>query len=718
MRQTSRRFAVAVSGIAAMTVFSISARELAAVSGVKRVMERVSVSSAGAQATLQFAGRPPALSSDGRFACFDHDATNLVTDDTNGVSDIFVRDRIGGITERASVSSDEVQGNGSSASPDISADGRFVVFESVAANLVTGDANGFSDIFVRDRQAGTTARVSIATGGAEANNASFEPAISANGRFVVFRSSATNLGAGADANSFEDIFVRDLQAGTTERVSVTNTGGESVGGGSFDPTISADGRFVAFVSLATNLVGTADTNALQDTFVRDRTAGTTERVSVTSAEVQTAGGVSTRPLITADGRFVVFQSGATNLVTDDTNAADDTFLRDRVAGTTERVSVSSDGVGGNAGSFQSAVSADGSVVAFLSAATNLAPGLPVVNTAVFVRNRLTGETLRADISATGDVANGAALSPAISGDGRYVGFTSAATNLVPGDTNGFLDVFVTSVVVVPGTRIAIFRPTTHQWFARDDDGTTSFVQFGGPGDLPAPADYLGLGRAQAAVYRPSTGQWFIRAEEGQTIGPIQLGGPGVEGLVPVPGDYLGTGRAQVAVFLPSAGAWGVRRDDGQLVAFLLGGPEDVPVPADYLGQGTVQPAVFRPSTREWFILNPQTLTAVAIQFGGPGDQPVPGDYFGLGRDSIAIFRPSSGEWFLRHGNGQTTRIPLGSAGDVPVPGDYLERGFDQIAVFRPSTRSWFIRDHAFRLIQIDYGGPGDLPLPVPFRPGF
>ncbi|NIQ99396.1 MAG: calcium-binding protein, partial [Gemmatimonadales bacterium] len=216
------------------------------------------------------------------------------------------------------------------------------------------------DVFVRDRLAGTTERVSVSSAGAQADYCSEDPAISADGRYVAFSSEATNLVAG-DTNEAEDIFVHDRDTDATERVSLTNAGGEASHGSRF-PAISANGRHVVFVSCATNLVA-GDTNAKPDVFMRDRTLSTTERVSVSSAGAQgnmcsSLGGVS------ADGRYVAFDSVATNLVLGDTNGWWDVFVRDLVSDTTERVSLSSGGAQGDNTSTDPVISSDGRFVAF------------------------------------------------------------------------------------------------------------------------------------------------------------------------------------------------------------------------------------------------------------------------------------------------------------------------------------------------------------------
>src|SRR5438132_985845 len=216
-------------------------------------------------------------------------------------------------TVRVSVASDGTEGNDVSLGSALSADGRFVAFDSAATDLVAGDTNGASDVFVHDRQTGTTERVSVASDGAQGNDSSSRgsPALSADGRFVAFDSDATNLVAG-DTNGTTDVFVHDRQTGTTERVSVASGGGtqgNGKSGGFFAfPALSADGRFVAFQSDATNLVA-GDTNGTTDVFVHDRQTGTTERVSVASAGSQ-GNGSSAGPVLSADGRFVAFHDTA------------------------------------------------------------------------------------------------------------------------------------------------------------------------------------------------------------------------------------------------------------------------------------------------------------------------------------------------------------------------------------------------------------------------
>ncbi|MFN0009140.1 MAG: TolB family protein [Planctomycetota bacterium] len=407
-----------------------------------QVTRRVSVDSSGVQGNGFSGSFDISISADGRYVAFPSLATNLVPGDTTGEWDIFVRDRHSGTTERVSVDSSGVPGNSSIGDSAISADGRYVAFDSLSLNLVPGDTNGQVDIFVRDRQSGTTERVSVDSSGAQATGGGAHPSISADGRYVAFSNNAANL-VGGDTNGWRDVFVRDRQAATTERVSLDSSGaqGNNV---STRPSISADGRWVAFGSSATNLV-LGDTNAVHDAFVRDRQLGTTERVSLDSSGAQgddRSGftGIS----ISANGRYVAFESLATNLVPGDTNGVRDVFVRDRQSGTTERVSLDSSGAQGNGESSNPRISADGRSVAFDSAATNLVPGDTNGTHDVFIRDRQSGTTERANLDSSGAQGNGSSGLDciSISADGRYVAFDSLATNLVPGDTNGFNDIFV------------------------------------------------------------------------------------------------------------------------------------------------------------------------------------------------------------------------------------------------------------------------------------
>jgi Tol biopolymer transport system component len=419
-----------------ISVLASAAVALLPVTAGAGVTTRVSVHSDGTQGD-DWSGWA-ALNADGRYVAFDSTATTLVDGDDNDTSDVFVHDRDSGVTTRVSVRSDGTQGDAWSGWPALSADGRYVAFHSEAENLVDGDDNGIMDIFVHDRDTGITTRVSVHSDGTQGDDASSHPAISADGRYVVFQSHATTLVDGDD-NGERDVFVHDRDTGTTTRVSVHSNGTQGDGtSGSGRP--SADGRYVAFDSAATTLVD-GDDNGEYDVFVHDRDAGTTTLVSVHSGGTQGDGGSGT-PSISGDGRYVAFDSTATTLVDGDDNDSWDCFVHDRDTGITTRVSVHSDGTQGDRTSWWPSISADGRYVAFDSAATTLADGDVNGERDVFVHDRDTGTTTLVSVHSDGTQGDDTSGWPAISADGRYVAFDSLATTLVDGDDNGQQDVFV------------------------------------------------------------------------------------------------------------------------------------------------------------------------------------------------------------------------------------------------------------------------------------
>ena len=350
------------------------------------------------------------ISADGRFVAFTSLASNLVPGDTKG--DVFVRDLQTGAITRVSTGA-----NDRALDPSISADGRFVAFTSYASNLVPGDTNGVRDVFVRDLQTGAITLVSTDVNGNLGNKDSFQGSISADGRFVTFTSEASNLAPG-DTNGDMDVFVRDLETGAVFPVST-----EGKDGGSLTPSISADGRYVVFSSAASNLVP-GGTFGDTDVFVRDLQTGAIVRVSEAA---------SFDPSISADGRYVAFASSAGVLVWD------------QQTGAITPVSTTANGDQGNGTSMQASISPDGRFVVFASRASNLVPGDTNGILDIFVRDLQTGAITRVSTAANGDQGNSESFDPSISADGRLVTFTSSASNLVPGDTNGVADVFVVPI---------------------------------------------------------------------------------------------------------------------------------------------------------------------------------------------------------------------------------------------------------------------------------
>lgn len=334
----------------------------------------------------------------------------------------------------------------------VSADGRFVAFQSDADNLSNADNDGFTNIFLRDTQTnGTTlvSRQSAADGGAGANGVSGSASVSADGRFVVFLSSANNLST-VDNDPAQDVFVRDLQTDTTTLATrESGPGGAGADDSSFDPTISGDGRYVAFQSAADNL-STVDDNSLLNAFVRDLQIETTSLVSRQSAADggAPATGAGNDPFISANGRFVAFESNADNLSSEDVDTVNNIYVRDLQDSVTtfvSRQSASDGGAGASTGSFDPALSGDGRFVAFETDAQNLSASDADAAIDVFVRDIQTSTTLLASRQTGADGGAGADASsdePSLSTDGRYVVFDSNADNLSNADNDAFVNVFV------------------------------------------------------------------------------------------------------------------------------------------------------------------------------------------------------------------------------------------------------------------------------------
>jgi hypothetical protein len=429
--------------------------------------ERISLSSDGVEGLAY--SESPALSADGQVIVFQSLATNLVPSDTNGVMDIFVHDRATSATSRLSIASDGSQSNGASTTPAISGDGQVIAFESSATNLVLSDTNGVADIFVHNRITGITERLSLGVAGAESNGAATSAALSADGHYVTFSSIANNLVV-SDTNGVADVFVYDRTTGITERVSV-NSEGEEANDSALAPTISGDGTRIAFESAADNLVPD-DTNERSDIFVHERTTGETRRVSVSSSGAQ--GGLGAiEASISADGAFVVFMSLASNMVSGDTNGTYDIFRHGLADGTTIRVSVSTAGAEGTAPSRHPAINASGRVMVFDSVSSEFVKGDNGAAIDVFRHERsdqppppptptatatprippyaneqfapMVGFARRfrsTSIQAITLNGNGDSTPLQVTADGNVVLFVSAATNLVAGDRNYQTDLFV------------------------------------------------------------------------------------------------------------------------------------------------------------------------------------------------------------------------------------------------------------------------------------
>ncbi|UCE90241.1 MAG: Ig-like domain-containing protein [Pseudomonadota bacterium] len=333
-------------------------------------VERANTASDGAQSLAGdslFAAASNTVTGD---VVFESDASNLVANDVNGLRDIFVKDTVGGTIGRASVDAMGGEANGASNNAAISRDGTVVVFDSAASNLVANDNNGLRDIFWRDLTTNEIRLVSVDAVGAQANGISLKPAVSDDGRFVVFESDANNL-VGVDVNGLRDIFIKDMDNGAILLVSVSaaNAQGNLA---SVDASISANGQLVAFTSAASNLVA-GDVNGVTDIFVKNTVGGAISRANTTSAGLEAAGGGSSSAEISADGRYVAFVSSANNLVVKANLAIADIYVKDTQTDAIERLSISALGVESNGQSDRPAMTTDGRYVVFESGATNLIP---------------------------------------------------------------------------------------------------------------------------------------------------------------------------------------------------------------------------------------------------------------------------------------------------------------------------------------------------------
>lgn len=363
--------------------------------------------------------RSPTVSANGRWLAYESFG-DFLPGDFDGHIDILLRDRLTGSVRIVSVSSSGDGGGLNALSPSMSADGRFIAFQGLSSDLTPGDSNGEHDIFLHDAWQATTTLISSTPAGVSGNGASSAPRISGDGQWIVFSSEASNLVAG-DINGVADVFVRNVASGATQLVSVS-TSGAAADANCTEPAISADGRFVVFTSSSSTLA--PGSSALAHIYLRDLQLGVTEIVSVNTAGLSSNGG-SMRPRISADGRFVTFTSFATNLDASDPDSVSDVFLRDRVMATTELISRTAQNAPPFTmlSYGPSDVSTDGRYVAFVSLASDL--GIPSGGAPdrLYVYDRLTAATIPASLSTKGDIVSSIkewALTP----DGRHLVFSN------------------------------------------------------------------------------------------------------------------------------------------------------------------------------------------------------------------------------------------------------------------------------------------------------
>ncbi|MEO6393923.1 MAG: FG-GAP-like repeat-containing protein [Pyrinomonadaceae bacterium] len=751
------------------------------------------------------------VSADGRYVVFDSFATNLVSGltDTNNASDIFLRDTQTGTIRCLSGNSPvnpTSTGNQSSATPIISPDGRYVVFASLATDLVGGiDLNDRLDVFRFDTILNQRALVSVnALGTGTGNNGSGDGVgwhpydMSADGRYIAFMSVASDLlGFITDTNAKSDIFIRDMQTGFTRLASINSITGTSTGNNeSVDPSLSADGLLVAFTSKATDLIPIIDNNNDYDVFVYkvptqatkcaslsrgtnvtgvsassnaviskngvrvafwsvannltftvyyspwaniyvyDTGLNQSSVVSINTAGTESGnnetgtGGQNTSLSISADGRYITFESKAGNINPLTGSGTYNLFRRDLFEGRTDLVSSNTAGSqGGDAhsrnGQKGGGMSSDGRFIVFESGATNLTSDFPGTSLGqVYVRDMLNGITTALTLnSAATALGNGASSFPRISANGRTVVLESDATDLTPANANPTHNVFQ-AFVPTPQRAVsdfdgdgfsdfAVYRPGQGAWYVLNNQRTfASYRLYGNATDTIVPADYNGDGRTDYAVFRPSTGTWYI--SDGLSFGETvtQFGQAGDK---PIPQDYDGDSKADLAVY--RTGIWYlIGSQTGQLAIYQFGLAGDIPVPGDFDGDGKADLAVFRPADGNWYIRKSSNAGLQTAHFGQNGDRPVPADFDGDGKTDLAVYR-SGTWWILNTRNNSVVGASWGLASDIPVAGTYDGDGKADIAVFRPSDGNWYVmRSTSTDLLAIHFGQNGDVPIASAFIP--
>ncbi len=421
------------------------------------------------------------ISANGRYVVFASTASNLVSGDTNGKQDIFRKDLQTGSIAICSISS-LGQANGDSYRPTVSGDGRYVAFDSYATNLVSGDSNGVRDVFVKDMESNGVIRCSTSSSLVQGNGTSIAPYITPNGRYVCFYSSSSDLVSG-DGNGKDDVFLKDLQTSILTRCSETSSGVEGNAGSSF-PTCTPDGRYVVFQSLATNLVP-GDTNGKYDVFRKDLLTKSITICSTSDSSIQ-GNDDSHDPVVSSDGRYVAFSSYASNLVSSDINGAMDIFRKDLQTLEIIRCSASSAGIGGDGASGgYSSMTPDGRYVFFCNNSTNLVSNDRNGTYDVFRKDLTDSSIIRCSTTYEDTEANGSSYttSSCISPEGDQVVFYSSASNLVSGDTNGVADVFVKdlsppSISSISPTTGVTGTEVTIKGARFGPDRATSYVTFG------------------------------------------------------------------------------------------------------------------------------------------------------------------------------------------------------------------------------------------------
>ncbi|MCW2282821.1 VCBS repeat-containing protein [Rhodoblastus acidophilus] len=490
----------------------------------------------------------PRFSPDGTKISFESNSSNLVAGDANNDQDVFVKDLKTGDIALVSTASDGSKGNGGSNGGVFSPDGTKIAFNSSASNLVAGDTNGVTDLFIKDLTTGATTRISTASDGGQANDSTYDPPdFSSDGTKIVFDSDASNLVAG-DTNNAPDVFLKDLTTGAITRVSTGADGSQLPG--SFGHSLSPDGSKIAFISYAGAIDYTHPfwwLSTPSQIFVKDLATGELTCVS-TSADGTQSNGRCSDAIFSPDGTKIAFGSDATNLVANDASGSDDFFVKDLVTGAVTIVSSAADGTPANNYIGEYCIfSPDGTKIAFDSGASNLVEGDTNNSSDVFVRDLTTGAITRVSTGADGAQANNTSYDPSFSRDGNSIAFNSYASDLVAGDTNATSDIFVKTFASSEAVTSTLTGTV-------QDDPTKTHLTTGGqflfadadPADthsITVTAGAHALGTLNATLKNDSTGNqtgkvdWTYNIDESK-VAALQ-GAPGTDTFVVTVTDTAG-----------------------------------------------------------------------------------------------------------------------------------------------------------------------------------
>ena len=677
--------------------------------------------------------------------------------------------------------------NNDSRNFSISGDGRYVVFESSATNLLSGvtDTNNGADIFLRDTQLGTIrclSCVSAANPTSTGNSFSYNPIITPDGRYVVFGTRATDLVGGIDINNDSDIVRFDTFLNERVLVSAIPTGAITGNGYSGIPLngrgydVSDDGRFIAFMSRASNLTAISDTNDKTDIFVRDMETNLTRFISRNTFG-NPGNNENWDPSISANGQLVAFTSLSSDLLPAgiDGNVNYDIFVYNLETGSLRCASMSTrtDIVStASSGSVAAVISKDGNRVAyftFANDATNVPIpfGNPFTNIVVhdlgFNQNTLISVNVAGNAGGNNEsgIGENGRKSLSISANGRYVTFESKASNLNPltvssagynvfrrdlsqgktelvsvtpagiaGSQNSFVVGQRNSAMSRDGRFIAFYStnsfaaditsPGGSQIYVRDmANGITNAMTLNNTGTALGNGDFNG-GSTSSAISANGKAVAFLSISTDLTSTPTTTQFFNIfKSVVPAPqraiADFDGDGRTDYSVFRASNGAWYNLNSDATFASYrLFGLGTDIIAPADYSGDGRTDYAVFRPSNGTWYISDGLNFNETIAPFGISGDKPMPQDYDGDGKADIAVYRAGTW-WQLSSRTGQTSAFQFGLANDIPVAGDFDGDGRADHAVFRPSNGTWYVRkssNESFMTIQ--FGTNGDKPVAADF----